>query len=392
MRRHLGVLLTVLAFVAIGCLGIWLDLQRTDQLVGNAVFASWLATVLAVGAVICWQQPRHNVGRLLMAAALAAAVALTAKSYAAVALIEGRTLPAPELAAWISHWLAIPAAGLVLFAMILFPEGRLPSTRWRPAMPVLGAAFVLASAGPMFKPGPIDGLGGVRNPYATSWGDALWDISQMAQPIAVAAFFALIVSFALRTRRGTASERQQIKWVAYAVAMVPAIMLLSQLVQSFDKSNEQWLGFLINMAALLTVPIAIGVAILRYRLYDVDLVVNRTIVYVLLTAFLGGAYVGGVTLMQALVPIDKDSDLAIAASTLIMAALFQPARRRIQGFIDHYFYRRKYNAERTVDEFSSRLRDEIDLSSLNGELVDVVARTMQPTHVSVWLATPESRP
>jgi hypothetical protein len=167
-------------------------------------------------------------------------------------------------------------------------------------------------------------------------------------------------------------------------------MVVSQLVQSIDESEDQFLGFGIIVAGLLTVPIGLGVAILRYRLYDVDRVVNRTIVYAILTAFLGSAYIAGVTLMQAVLPIERNSDLAIAASTLAMAALFQPARRRIQGFIDHYFYRRKYDAQRTIDEFSSKLRDEIDLDALNEELVGVVSKTMQPSHLSVsFLTAPE---
>lgn len=385
MKRSLLLLTAVAVFVAAGAIGIWTDLSHPGALIGDVVFSTWLAAVLAVGSVIAWRHPSNMVGWLFVGAAVILAMALASKGYAWAAYHSDLELPGRQPAAWLSHWLALPGGGLLLFAMILFPAGHLPSHRWRWPARILGAAFVVAALGPMFKAGPIDGLGKVANPYAAPWGDGLWALSQIAQPVAAGAVAALIVSLVLRSRRGELVERQQIKWITYALAMLPIAFFASQAVQIVDQSREDWMGFAVIMVALVSVPVAIGVAILRYRLYDIDLVVNRTIVYVLLTAFLGGAYAGGVTVVQTLIPIARGNDLTVAASTLAMAALFQPARRRIQRWIDHLFYRRKYDAQRTIDAFSSRLRDEIDLDSLENELMDVVFRTMQPSHLSVWV-------
>ena len=385
MKERIALGIALLMFAVIGALGFVLDLARPDDLVGNLIFSTWLLAVLVVGALIVWKHPRHRVGWLFVVAAISIAGALVSKSYAAGAYIDGKDLPAPGWAAWLSHWMAIPAAGLLVIAMILFPDGRLPSDRWRRFLPIIVGAFVLAALGPMFKPGPIDGLPGVDNPLGTPWGETVWNISQIAQPIAAATVLCLVVSLILRSRRADLVERQQIKWVAYSLAVLPIAILVSQIAQTFDDSPEEWLGFLLIVAGLLAVPVAIGMAILRYRLFEIDLVVNRTLVYGSLTAILGLIYFGGVTLIQSVLPVGEDNQLSVAASTLAVAGLFRPLRRRIQGFIDHYFYRRKYDAQRTIDDFSSRLRDEIDLDALNTELVGVVSRTMQPTHVSIWV-------
>jgi hypothetical protein len=383
--RRIALLILVGAFVAVGMLGIWVDLQQPGSLIGNIVFSTWLAAVLAVGALIVWRHPDNAVGWLFVVASVTMAIALTSKSYAWAAYFGGLDLPARTVAAWLSHWLAVPAAGLLLFAMLLFPAGRLPSPRWHWPSRVLAMAFVLAAVGPMFKPGAIDGLRNVQNPYSTSWGDLAWTVSQVSQPIVVVLAGALILSLVLRSRRADLVQRQQIKWVAYAVAMLPVVFAASAVAQAIDKSHDDVAGFAIIVLGLLAIPIAIGLAILRYRLYEVDLVVNRTIVYVLLTIVLGATYVGGVALFQAIIPVAKENDIAVAASTLAIAALFQPVRRWIQGWIDHLFYRRKYDAQRTIDAFSGRLRDEIDLDALNDELARIVSRTMQPSHLSVWL-------
>jgi hypothetical protein len=385
MKRYAWLLGAMVAFIAIGTLGIWLDTRHPGALIGDAIFGAWCASIIAVGGLIVWRHPRNRVGWLLVVAALTLAVSLASKSYAWTAYFGNVDLPARSLMAWLSHWLSVPAGGCLIVAMILFPQGRLPSPRWRWPMRVLIAAFILATVGPMFKPGAIDGLRSVQNPFATSWGDIVWTASQVSQPIAAAGAAALIVSLVIRSRRATLVERQQIKWISYAVAILPVAFALSNVAQVLDHSEEDWLGFGIIVAGLLAFPAAIGVAILRYRLYDIDLVVNRTIVYLLLTVLLAVVYLGGVTLLQGLIGFGGDSDLAVAASTLAVAGLFQPARRRIQGFIDHYFYRRKYDAQRTVDEFSSKLRDEIHLDAMHDELIDVVHQTMHPSHVSVWV-------
>lgn len=389
MRGRLALVGALVLFVALGAVGIILDLERPEDLVGNLIFSTWLIALILVGALVVWRRPHHAVGWLFVSASVIMAISLTSKSYALAAYADGRDLPAPGFAAWLSSWAPLPAAGLLLLAMILFPDGRLPSSRWRRSLPILAGAFVLATIGPMFRPGPIDGLPSVDNPYGTAWGDLIWDVSQIAQPIAAGAVFCLVASLILRSRRADLVERQQIKWVAYSLGALPLAFIVSQVVQTFDDSPEEVLGFLIIMAGLLAVPAAIGMAILRYRLFEIDLVVNRTIVYLVLSAILGLVYVGGIALIQSVLPLAADNQLAVAASTLAVAGLFRPLRRRVQGFIDHYFYRRKYDAQRTIDEFSTKLRDEIDLDTLNHELVGVVSRTMQPTHVSIWVPAHE---
>jgi len=176
------------------------------------------------------------------------------------------------------------------------------------------------------------------------------------------------------------------KWFIFAVSLFPVIFLISQFVQALDDSEEEYLGFLVIAAGLLFVPVSMGIGILKHRLYDVDVVLNRALVYGALTGILGVAYLGIVVLLQRLLdPLTRESDLAIAGSTLAVAALFRPLRVRVQTFIDRRFYRRKYDAAGTLGRFSSRLRDEIELDALSEDLISVVGETVQPSHASLWL-------
>jgi hypothetical protein len=181
-------------------------------------------------------------------------------------------------------------------------------------------------------------------------------------------------------------ERQQMKWFVTAVSIFPILFVVSQFVDQVGDSEDDYLGFIVIVVALLLIPVSMGVGILKHRLYDIDVVVNRVLVYGALTGILGAAYLGIVVVLQRFADsFTRDSDLAIAGSTLVVAALFRPLRVRVQAFIDRRFYRRKYDAAETLGEFSSRLRDQVDLDSLTQELVDVVGSTMQPAHASVWL-------
>jgi hypothetical protein len=201
---------------------------------------------------------------------------------------------------------------------------------------------------------------------------------------------AVVGSLVLRFRRSRGDERQQLKWLTYVLA-VDVVML-----PVLGRAAEQWaplLGELVVFpVAMSLIPIAIGVAVLKYRLYDIDRVINRTLVYGLLTVLLGAVYAAGIFAVGRLLdPADGQSDLAVAASTLAVAALFQPARRRIQAVVDRHFNRRRYDAARTIEAFSRRLRDEVELDTLSAELLAVVDQTMQPTAVSLWLQ-PAARP
>jgi hypothetical protein len=276
--------------------------------------------------------------------------------------------------------------------LMVFPTGRLPSRRWRPVAWAAGAVFVLAALSSPLLPGsPADGLR--PNPIAIP---ALEGVLRLAYATANAVLFGVIlaalVSLVVRFRRATGVERQQLKWFAYGTAL----LLLLPVAGAVGARLGDTAGELLVAAIVSALPVAIGIAVLRYRLYDIDRLVNRTVVYGLLTVLLAGVYAGLVfALSQLLNPADQQSALAVAASTLVVAALFQPARRRIQGLVDRRFNRRRYDAARTVAAFSTRLRDQIELDTLSTELLAVVDQTVQPVQLSLWLRptpSPSGRP
>jgi hypothetical protein len=260
--------------------------------------------------------------------------------------------------------------------------------------------MVLASLGITFSPGPLEGHPGVRNPLgleeAPPWVFTAGIAILLLLPLCM---LASALSLVMRYRRSGGGQREQIKWIAFAaffVGLVYLITMVSSLTYSGPwgaAGTPLWLG-LLQQAALVSftaVPIAVGFAVLKYRLYDIDVLINRTLVYGSLTVTLALVYFGGIVLLQTLFVAltGEKSTLAVVASTLLIAALFNPLRRRIQSFIDRRFYRRKYDARKTLEAFSSKLRDETDLDALNAELVGVVRETMQPAHVSLWLRSSE---
>jgi hypothetical protein len=235
-----------------------------------------------------------------------------------------------------------------------------------------------------FSPGPILGLT-VPNPLGI---EGLPNVYEQLQALMFALIFIASASLLVRLHHARGVERQQIKWVAYAGALAASASLLNY--TAFEAMDVQWLelfGRVPALVGILGIPTAVGIAILRYRLYEIDTLINRTLVYGALTALLVGVYVGSIVLLQGLLRTltGQESQLAIVASTLAVAALFNPLRRRIQGFIDRRFYRRKYDARETLEAFSTKLRDETDLDALRDDLVGVVRETMQPAHVSLWL-------
>jgi hypothetical protein len=331
-------------------------------------------------------------------------------AYADYALTANFTMPGGEYVAWISTWAGFAGpilAGVIL--MLVFPDGRLPSRRWRIVtwMAVSGAALrVLADA---FTPGPLITHLYVVNPFGVSAGigggfttyDLFPAATVLGMTLLLASSIAALVSLILRLHRAWGDERQQLKW--FLIAAVPATVCLN-LVLSYSMVATYTTNFLFNpvwilswdafnyilyvaVFALLVVPVCTYIAILRYRLYDIDVVINRTLVYGSLTATLVGIYFGGIVVLQRLFVLltGQQSTLAVVASTLLIAALFTPLRRHIQSFIDKRFYRRKYDARKTLEAFSAKLRDETDLQALNSELVRVVRETMAPEHVSLWL-------
>jgi hypothetical protein len=292
--------------------------------------------------------------------------------------------------AWISEWVwttgGIP---LLSFGLLLFPDGHLPSPRWRPVAWLAGATLAMFVFGTAFHTGPLANHPTITNPLAIDAAEPLFGV---LQPLSAVCFPVVLVcsaaSIVVRFRRARGLERQQLKWLAYAVAVFAVVVALA---------SWEWAGWAVaQVASLLAfgfIPLAIGIAILRYRLYEIDRLISRTLVYGLLTALLAGVYATGVFVVGRLLdPAQGRSGLAVAASTLAVAALFQPLRRRIQNLVDRRFNRSRYDAARTVEAFSGRLREEIDLDSLSAELLTVVDQTMQPTQASLWLRPRGTRP
>ena len=261
-----------------------------------------------------------------------------------------------------------------------------------------GVVIVLLSIGVGLTPEPLENLGGVRNPFGLEGRPWVWDAGIAIVALLLLCILASALSLVLRYRRSRGEERQQIKWIAFAASVVGLLYLIA-MVSSFIIPSETWFAAglplwldLLEYAALLSltaVPMAVGFAVLRYRLYNIDLLINRTLVYGALTATLALIYFGGVVTTQAifraLTGQEQQPQLAIVVSTLVIAALFNPLRRRIQSFIDRRFYRRKYDAAKTLAAFSAMLRQETDLDALSDEVIRVMSDTMQPAHVSLWL-------
>jgi hypothetical protein len=382
-----GVLLAALARSASSSLTFGFGLDA----VGVAI------TILAfpvVGALIFWRRPEHPIGWLFCAASLGWAISNFVGPYAMYALVANPgSLPAGKLAAWFHTWPQYISIGLLVLLLLLFPDGTLLSPRWRLVVWVvvgMAAAGVMASA---LASGQIDGIGfEINNPVGVEGplGYAFAVLARLLQPLSVVPLAAAALSLGLRQRRARGQERQQLKWFTSSVVLVSVLVAIQAALPSGSESAMPIWAWVFNEVVIVSValvPVSAGIAILKYRLYDIDVLINRALVYGSLSAMLALIYFGGVVGLQAVVRTisGQEPTLAVVASTLVIAALFNPLRRRIQTFIDRSFYRRKYDARKTLEEFSMKLRDETDLEALNNELVGVVRETMQPAHVSLWL-------
>ena len=346
------------------------------------------AAFMAMGAVIVAHRPGNAVGWVFSAVGLLSATGGLAMEYAEYASVtRPGSLPGAVLAAWYASWWWYPMLALILvFTLLLFPTGGLLSTHWRPVAMVAAIATAALTALTALQPtltlqnedhtvdNPI-GLAGIQDPEQTTMGAVLF-------LLLLGATFAAVVSMVVRFHRSRGVERQQLKWFTYAGALLILWILMTEFLLPNEACSTSSLAFLIAF-----VPIAAGIAILRFRLYDIDRIINRTLVYALLTALLGGVYAGAVLVLgQVFGGVGGDPpSWAVASATLAVAALFQPARRRIQQAVDRRFNRRKYNAAMTIELFSARLREQVDLDTLSVELLAVVDQTMQPTAASLWL-------
>src|SRR5215217_6282499 len=371
--------------------------QGADLSVGALLGGGLFLVFPLVGALIASRRPENAIGWICLAVGLLWMLIGVSDVYGVYGVAQPGSVPFPVVVAGINNWLWVPAVGLLgTYLLLLFPEGRLPSRRWRPFAWLSGAVLVLASLGVMLSPGPLQGLGGVRNPFGLEGQQWLPSAGYAVLPLLPLCMLVSALSLVLRFRRSRGEERQQIKWIAFAASVVVIVYLIAMVASLlspaetwFTGTSPAWLN-LLQSAALLSltaVPISVGIAVLRYRLYDIDALINRALVYGSLTVFLAATYLGGVVGLQHVFRVltGQGSTLAVVASTLVIAALFSPLRRRVQGFVDRRFYRSKYDAAKTLEAFSARLREETDLDALSDDLVGVARRTMQPAHVSLWL-------
>ncbi|MFN2389368.1 MAG: hypothetical protein ABR575_07170 [Actinomycetota bacterium] len=369
--------------------------DREERLFDFVLFSAIYVGFATVGALIAARRPGNAIGWLLIAIGSGAALGNATQEYAMYALDErSGALPGGIAMAWFGAWLWPGSVALLVFLLLLFPDGKPASRRWRPVVWAAAAGWLVLMAGEFFfKPGPLD-LRPLRveNPLGIEAArEALELAAALGGGLLLLCVVAAVGSLVLRARRSTGDERQQFKWFAYAAAfMVFDLLVLGNVMATFFPRIADAIGNLMFGLGIVSLPAAIGIAVLKYHLYDIDVIVNRTLVYGALSAILALAYAGIVFALQALLPATaSDSNFAIAGSTLAVAALFTPLRRRIQAFIDHRFYRRKYDAERTVERFRAHLRDEVDLDSLSAHLLEVVDQTMQPASVSLWLRAPD---
>ena len=338
-----------------------------------------------VGAVLAWRRPENPIGWLLSAFGLLGALNAFVNAYATRATtIAPGSLPGADVAVWFQSWEWAVYIGILSTAFLLFPSGHLPSPRWRLPLAAIWVvvAVICVSIALFSSASTPEEQVGYRNPFAVA---ILWEYPPF-MPLMYVVPSIGAVSLVARARRAQGDERQQLKLVGFAVAVF-AVMVLGYALQALGlQLIDQGVGDLIFYVATAGLPLSIGIAILRYRLYDIDLIISRTLVYGALTAILAAAYVAAIAVLQvALRPFTQEDQLAIAASTLVVAALFQPLRARIQRAVERRFNRRKYDAAKTLETFGARMRDQVDLQTLRAEVVGAARETVQPRVASLWL-------
>jgi hypothetical protein len=380
------------ASLTLGVLGPVLESLNGHPVTDSMLVAIALLAITfpLVGAVVAARRPRNPLGWIFCVIGLSYGLTTTGEAYAVYALRTAPgTLPGGGLMSWLGNWTWALGLGLLMtFALLLFPDGRLPSRAWRP-LAWLSAASILFSGGlgaawtwPQrslaLLESEVEGL-----EHAPRLVHVL---VQAGVPLMLGCGLASVAALVVRFRRSRGVERQQLKWFTFAGAVTVSGIVLLLVPSEYGWAAPVSLP-LVTVPILMAMPLAAGVAILKYRLYDIDWIINRTLVYGLLTAILGGAYAGIVLVLGQLFGGIGDSppSWAVAGATLAMAALFQPARRRIQAVVDRRFNRRRYDAVKTVEAFSARLRDEVDLDALSAELLAVAHQTMQPTTATLWL-------
>jgi hypothetical protein len=363
---------------------------------GGKVFGHWLeGTILAigfsvVGAIIVPRCPSGNpIGWLFCATGLLWALVHFCAEYALYGLLTAPgSLWGGEAAAWLFTWFWVPELGITAVSGLFYPDGRLPGSRWRwllwlyLLLTAVGATLSALDPGLISVDFPVRnplGVGGMPNAYST------------LEALMLTAIFVSAISLLLRLRRARGVERQQIKWYAYAVTVATTGGILTYPVAgTIGAEWLRWAGYTLLVLGVVAIPVAMGLAITRYRLYDIDIIIHRTLLYGALTASLVALYFGCVAVFQwTLGPVvSANNEAGIVISTLAIASLIQPLHRRIKGLIDRRFYRRRYDAAGALSRFTDQLRNEVDLDHIGDDLEVVVRETMQPVHVSLWLRQP----
>jgi len=370
-----------------------------------------------VGALVASRRPENPIGWIFCGTGLLTGVQAFASGYADYVLPRhAGSLPGGELMAWISSWIGVPVVPLAgALLVLLFPNGKLLSRNWQPVVWMAACGSAMLALWAALGPGPLSfqptfdnplGLGGAIGKLGPSESGPMFDQPSFARPagteitfggvveilgrvgifVVLVSWLFAVASMITRMDQARGAERQQLKWFVYSVTLLVVGFLAAFL--GFGLHSTAWF---LGIAAFNFLPIAAGIAILRYRLYDIDVIINRTLVYGALTTALALVYVGSIVVLQGLFRAltGQSSQLAVVACTLAIAALFVPLRRRVQAFIDRRFYRRKYDVAKTMEAFNVKLREDVDLDSVTEDLVEVVKETMQPTHVSLWLRPPE---
>ena len=395
---------------AVAIVTAWLtrDLQNSESLgssgadlvVGIATAVVLLAFPVA-GVVIATRQPANPIGWILLAIGAGWGALAGATGYADYGIrLHPGSLPAADIAAVLTVSVWAPPVGLTgTFLLLLFPDGRLPGARWRWIAYVGAAATAACTAASLLDPDVLK-----DSPYASTQNpigvDALGGVIAVLDYAVVVLALTMVASAAslvVRFRRAGMVEREQVKWLAAAAGVSAWIYLVDLCISAVAGGTgpEPVWRVLLDDAFVLSVgliPVAIGVAVLRYHLYEIDVIIRRTLVYAALVSVLALLYLAGVFGIQAVVRSlsGQSGTLAVTVSTLLVAAAFQPLRGRIQRAVDHRFYRGRYDAARTLESFSGRLREQVEIEMVSGEVLDVVRQTLQPAHVSLWLREPEA--
>jgi hypothetical protein len=357
------------------------ELARSDLILSIPIIVSALI-LSAVGGLIASKRPRNPIGWLF---------ALIPAGFWLKGLTDGiayyahfarrDAVPGGAVAAWMSAWDYIPAIGAFAFVLLLFPDGRLPSRRWAPVAWIAVAGIAVGILNSAFLAGPLGSFADIRNPYpAPASLQPVIESMGFGFVLLPLSFVAGVASLVVRARSGSAVLREQVKWIAFAGAFF-AVGFVSTIVFGFELPEATLL-----FGSVAAIGVASAFAITRYRLFDIDRLISRTLSYATVTAFLGGMFVFVVLVPTALVgSVGRTPDWLIAIATLVVAALFRPVRRRVQSTVDRRFNRGRYDAVQTIDAFTARLRDEVDMDTLKVDLETLVHHTMEPAHISLWL-------